>query len=275
VAPSLRLLLRIATNDRDSGIPLSSKFGANWDEVPDLLLLAQELKLQVVGVSFHVGSNCRNPQSFAKAIRKARSVFALNSRHERLRHNLHVLNIGGGFPIDGDHGCFFADFADVIRREMSDCFDQDVMLMAEPGRFLVSNSHILVTEVIAQRDRRDRTDYFIGDGVYGSFGDALSINQRYEPHSLLSTSSLQLPVDCRVRGNLFGPTCDAIDVIAKDVLLPKAEVGDWLYFKNMGAYTRSISSAFNGFSPPNCHFLGTSHHRAVTAQRHTQAANVD
>ena len=48
---------------------------------------------------------------------------------------------------------------------------------------------------------------------------------------------------------VFGPTCDSIDVVARSVLLPKLEIGDWLYFQNMGAYTMAAASSFNGFSP--------------------------
>ena len=48
---------------------------------------------------------------------------------------------------------------------------------------------------------------------------------------------------------IFGPTCDSIDVICRSVLLPELQVGDWLYFTNMGAYTMAAASCFNGFTP--------------------------
>ena len=57
------------------------------------------------------------------------------------------------------------------------------------------------------------------------------------------------------KSSLFGPTCDSLDVICRDIDLPDLNIGDVLYFTNMGAYTVASGSAFNGFELPNALYV--------------------
>jgi len=98
--------------------------------------------------------------------------------------------------------------------------------------------------------------YYISDGIYGSFNNI--IFDHAHPVAEILTSSVD-PNKIENRSTyvskLFGPTCDSMDVICKDIELPELDVGDWLYFKNMGAYTKAAASSFNGFYPPKSYYI--------------------
>jgi hypothetical protein len=81
------------------------------------------------------------------------------------------------------------------------------------------------------------------DGVLRLRGDKLN-------HAGNNKDDVQL-----FASTVFGPTCDSIDVIARSVLLPKLQIGDWLYFQNMGAYTMAAASSFNGFTPTDIFYV--------------------
>lgn len=55
--------------------------------------------------------------------------------------------------------------------------------------------------------------------------------------------------------SIWGPTCDGLDRIVEQCCLPDMQVGDWLVFENMGAYTVAASSTFNGFQRPDIHYI--------------------
>jgi hypothetical protein len=90
--------------------------------------------------------------------------------------------------------------------------------------------------------------YYLSDGLYGSFNNIVFDHAKPLPLSMKSSEN-------KSRSTLFGPTCDSIDVVCKDIDLPEMEIGDWLYFVNMGAYTIASASSFNGFRPPNAKYL--------------------
>lgn len=78
-----RLVLRIATDDSKAVCRLSVKFGALLKSCRGLLERAKELGLDVIGVSFHVGSGCTDPQTFSQAISDARCVFDMGVSRAR------------------------------------------------------------------------------------------------------------------------------------------------------------------------------------------------
>jgi len=90
--------------------------------------------------------------------------------------------------------------------------------------------------------------YYLSDGVYGSFNNIVFDHAQPSPATFKTS-------DVTRKSCLFGPTCDSIDVICKDIDLPELEIGDWLYFMNMGAYTVASASSFNGFKPPNAFYV--------------------
>lgn len=90
--------------------------------------------------------------------------------------------------------------------------------------------------------------YYINEGVYGSFNCLLFDHATVEAHLLDDHHDNKE----KFPSSVWGPSCDSMDCVLKNVHLPKCNVGEWMYFKEMGAYTLSAASGFNGFLPPVC-----------------------
>ncbi|EGG18477.1 group IV decarboxylase [Cavenderia fasciculata] len=256
--PEAELVLRIAPDDSKSLMRFGTKFGVHIDDCSDLLEMAKEMNLKVVGVSFHVGSGCFDASAYDAALEMVKSVFDMAKTHGM---TLNLVDIGGGFT--GSDDVMFGKFTDAIRNKTKELFAPDVRIIAEPGRYFAAMSHVLAVTVISKRiikqeDNRQhprRTsnnlrqyNYYLADGVYGSFNNIQFDHAKPTP-CLLKPSHKQ-PTPC----TLFGPTCDSIDVIARDTQIPELKIGDWLYFKDMGAYTMASASSFNGFVPPPIYY---------------------
>jgi ornithine decarboxylase len=242
--PNARLVLRIITDDSHSICKFSTKFGAPMTQTKNLLKLAKELGLNVVGISFHVGSGCMSTQSFSAAIKSAAHVF---EEAKEVGYDLKLLDLGGGWPGTDDDGITFSSIANCIRPILDDLFPANVEIIAEPGRYFCAASHTLAVNVFAKRTIPDgesgkRFLYYINDGVYQSFNCIFFDHSHPMPLVFLPGERTQ-----NYKCTIFGPTCDSMDCIAKDIELPELEVGEWLYFKNMGAYTVAAASPFNGF----------------------------
>eukprot|EP01132_Coremiostelium_polycephalum_P010254 gene10254-12578_t len=256
--PEAELVLRIATDDSKAKMRFGTKFGTHIDDCYDLLEMSKEYNLKVIGVSFHVGSGCFDGSAYDSALTMVKKVFEMA---EKLGIKLSLVDVGGGFS--GSDTEMFEQFAKVIREKSAELFDKDVRIIAEPGRYFAASSHTLAVTVISKRiikqeDNRQhprRTsnnmrqyNYYLADGVYGSFNNIQFDHAKPTP-TLLKPSAKQ-PTPC----TLFGPTCDSIDVIARDIQIPELKIGDWLYFAEMGAYTVASASSFNGFCPPPIYY---------------------
>jgi len=251
--PAARLVLRIITDDSNSVCRFSTKFGAPLDQVPSLLSLAKELNLNIVGVSFHVGSGCMSTSSFISAIGNARKVF---EQAQTFGFNMSILDLGGGWPGTDDDGITFSAIANAIRPVIDDLFPAEINVIAEPGRYFVAESHTLVVNVFGKRSFEDQQGnkrflYYVNDGVYQSFNCIFFDHAAPKPLVFSPAGRREL-----YKSTVFGPTCDSLDCIAKDFELPELEVGEWLYFKSMGAYTVAAASPFNGFkSHPTMYYI--------------------
>ena len=244
--PDAELYLRILTDDSSSLCRLSLKFGASLDCTEDLLVLAKELNLNVVGISFHVGSGASDPQSFIKAVQDARVVF---DQASLLGYDLKTLDVGGGFTSDS----LFENMASVLSNALDDYFPSSVRIIGEPGRYFVSDAYTLACNVIARRDIMDsftqKPSYmlYLNDGVYGNFSSIIFDHQHPVPKILATQNGHD---DGRaVEYSIWGPTCDGIDRITeKSIFRCLLDIGDWLYFEEMGAYTKCSATRFNGFT---------------------------
>lgn len=255
VYPDAQLVLRIMTDDSKATCRFSAKYGAPLNVANDLLKLAIQLHLSVVGVSFHVGSGQRDPSAFSDAVERAHRVFQMASQ---LGLTLSLLDIGGGFPGHSDgEGISLSAIAAHMRPKLDELFPDNVRIIAEPGRYFAHGSMTLVCNVIARRDTSAFHDehtnpedvvnyiYYINDGVYGSFNCA--VFDHYVP-KYIALGKEDLPA--LFPSTVFGPTCDALDCIYKREMMPMLNVGDWLVFSGMGAYTNAAASCFNGFTRP-------------------------
>ncbi|RWS26694.1 ornithine decarboxylase 2-like protein [Leptotrombidium deliense] len=257
--PKARLIIRIKVDDSHAVCRFSSKFGADLDKAAGLLSVAKSLGLNVVGVSFHVGSGCENAKSYADAIANAKYVFDLGTE---MGFQMNILDIGGGFPGTSTVEITFDEIAKVVCEALDHHFpegESDVTIIAEPGRYYVASAFTLATLVIAKRlvttsDGQKTAMYYLNDGVYGSFNCTIFDHCEVYP-SPFYIENEEHNVTETLNTTLWGPTCDSMDCIKKNVMLPEMEVGDWIVFKEMGAYTIAAASTFNGFQLPSLKYF--------------------
>ncbi len=238
-APHAGLALRLRVPNTGSVVELSSKFGALPGEAVDLIAFAHNNKLEVEGLSFHVGSQCTNPKNYSQAMHLAAGIFA----EAKLRgFNLKLLDIGGGFPAHYDETVpSFKRLAKTITAELDRLFPEPIEILAEPGRFLVASAATAVAEVIGKTVREGKLCYYINDGVYHTYSGMIFDHAHYHLKGF-KKGPTQL---CSV----FGPTCDALDTISLTEQLPDLKVGELVYSENIGAYSAASSTSFNGFPP--------------------------
>jgi len=252
VYPETKLLLRIMGDDSFSICQFNSKFGASHTEYAPLLAKARELGLDVVGVSFHVGSGCTSAAPFGDAIGRAKRCFELAKTYG---FEMTVLDLGGGFPGDKMAQVSFEAIAVNINEALDAHFPagpatDNLRIIAEPGRYFVSSCSTLASRIIAKRvvpaaDEKGKTAlmYYQNEGVYAAFNCVLYDHQEVFAHPLKDPKDVTSEHNCQV----WGPSCDSMDRVLKDYPLPDMEVGDWLYYENMGAYTFCARSTFNGY----------------------------
>ena len=262
LAPNAELLLRFAPDDSTSAWPLSTKFGAHLESVGGLLCLAKGLGLNVVGVSFHIGSGASDPKAFTKAVKDARRVF---DEAAKLGLKLTVLDVGGGFVT--------TDLFETSAKALSDAFEtyfppsltspSPIEIIAEPGRYFVFDAFTLACNIIGRRDAavaktalfphqpKITTMLYLNDGIYGNFSN-VHFDYHYPQARVLACcadESKESQSGKPTEYSLWGPTCDSGDCVAKSIMFREAlRIGDWLYFEEMGAYTSSCGTLFNGFT---------------------------
>jgi ornithine decarboxylase len=238
-APHAGLALRLRVPNTGSMVELSSKFGALPGEAVELIEHAHDHGLVVEGLSFHVGSQCTNPQNFIQAIHLCAGVFA---EAKSRGFNLKLLDIGGGFPAAYDESVpKFSGLASKINHELDRLFPKEIEILAEPGRFLVASAGNAVSKIIGKAFRNEKLCYYVDDGVYHTYSGVIFDHCTYHLKSF-KKGPTQI---CAV----FGPTCDALDTISLAEQLPELEIDDYLYSENIGAYSAASSTHFNGFPP--------------------------
>ncbi len=240
--PGAHVLLRIKVANEGSVVELSLKFGADAENAFHLLHKAKALGLVPMGLSFHVGSQSKNVENYLQALEISANIF--NEAKEN-GVPLQIMDIGGGFPIqhfDNEIGVNFERMAAEIRKQIKKVFDKKVKFIAEPGRFFVGPSGILVTQVVGRAFRNNKNYYYLNDGVYGDFSGMVFDHCKYEFKTLRRGQ--------KFLSALAGPTCDSFDTLANDAEVPELYVNDVVYVKNIGAYSSaSAVPNFNGFQP--------------------------
>lgn len=273
--PYAKLILRLAVNEENSICKFNKKFGCKLNQVEKLLNISKTLNLNVIGFSFHVGSGCCSVDNYYDAVQECKRATEIA---ENIGLKISIIDIGGGFPgskcnknpsfemiskktmdtiFPGSECNENPSFEMISKRIMDaihDFFNDDVQngkitFIAEPGRFFSENTHTLVLNVIGKKLDDEKIIYYLNDGVYGSF------NCIYFDHR----KPIILPFNERDgklhKSILFGPTCDSIDLISEEIMLPELAIGEWIYVENFGAYTIAASSVFNGFCTNICKYI--------------------
>ncbi|TWI54371.1 ornithine decarboxylase [Pseudomonas duriflava] len=254
-APGSRIYVRILTEGSTSADwPLSRKFGCQPDMALDLLILANQLGLVPYGVSFHVGSQQRDIDVWDAAVAKVKVIF------ERLKEEdgitLQMINMGGGFPANYiQRTNSLETYADEIIRFLKEDFGDDLPeIILEPGRSLIANAGILVSEVVLV-SRKSRTA--VERWVYTDVGKFSGLIETMD-------ESIKFPIWTEKKGEMeevviAGPTCDSADIMYEHYRygLPlNLASGDRLYWLSTGAYTTSYSAVeFNGFPPLKAFYI--------------------
>ena len=254
-APGAKVYVRILTEGSTTADwPLSRKFGCQTDMAMDLLILARQLGLEPYGISFHVGSQQRDISVWDAAIAKVKVIF------ERLKEEdgieLKMINMGGGFPANYiTRTNSLETYAEEIIRFLKEDFGDDLPeIILEPGRSLIANAGILVSEVVLVA-RKSRTA--VERWVYVDVGKFSGLIETMD-------ESIKFPIYAEKKGEveevvIAGPTCDSADIMYENYKygLPlNLAIGDRLYWLSTGAYTTSYSAVeFNGFPPLKAYYI--------------------
>ncbi|XP_034047245.1 ornithine decarboxylase-like [Thalassophryne amazonica] len=258
-----KLVLRIAVDDSKSLSRLSSKFGAKMSIVGKLLERARELGLEVIGVSFHAGCVCTDRMTYKKAIADARCVFDIANS---VGFQMSLLDIGRGFTGRDDIELNFEQVSEVINAALDEYFPSDsgVQIIAEPGRYYMDTTFTLAVTIIGRKVVTDegaehtksedgkpeqQMMYFINDGIHG-IGSCLIVDPAHGKYLSYPHRAVQHNKQI-YKSVIWGPTCNSNDKLTDNSWLPELQVGDWLLVDNMGAYTISLVTEFNGFEKAN------------------------
>jgi ornithine decarboxylase len=235
--PDAGLICRIKVANVGSVVELSSKFGIEPGDAPNLIEKAFKMGLNVEGLSFHVGSQCLNIDNYVNALEASEHIF---KEVKNRGYSMKLLNIGGGFPVPYDDNVIkFEELAVKLRKEIDRLFSKEIEVVAEPGRFLVAESATLIVKIIGKAFRDGKTVYYVDDGVYGTLSGVVF---DHIPYHFKSFKKGQTSI-CSV----VGPTCDAFDTVSTAENLPDLKIGELLYVENIGAYSTASATNFNGF----------------------------
>ena len=243
------ILIRLLVSDKKSKQPFGKKFGAPLEWVRPIVEAAWYHKLRVTGFSFHVGSECQDPEQYEDALEECKKA---SKFLEPYGFNTETVDIGGGFLPDEPS---FKAVATRLQKAIGR-WDPQTDWIAEPGRFLAAPTHTLYTKVIGKKpmwpapskETDSKWRITVDESVYGAFSNIPFDGQKPVLERMPATYRRAIE---RVQPTVvFGRTCDSGDCIGDAIMLPEVGVGDWLRVRNMGAYTTVTASEFNGFPKP-------------------------
>ena len=229
---------RMAVSHESAMIDLSNRFGATPAEIPEIMQAIADAGAEPA-LAFNVGSSVTSPDAYLHSLRIARNVL------DALPFRVRLLDIGGGFPrsYPGFEVPPLQSYFDAIRADISGLpLAERAEILGEPGRALAAPGMSAIVEVCLRKDRR----LYLNDGMYGVFWEL-----RFKGHKRFPVRAFRngQPLEgTRESFRLFGPTCDSSDEMPGDVELPAGiRPGDHLEFGEIGAYSLSGRTDFNGF----------------------------
>ena len=256
-APQSKVFVRILVESgTTSDWPLSRKFGCDTQMAIDLMVKAKALGLQPYGVSFHVGSQQNDVTVWNTAIETAKQVFDVLEQEHGIQ--LELINAGGGFPAR-----YLSDISSIqeyaarIQSYLDEHFKREITLFLEPGRSMVGDAGVIVSEVVLISNKSEQEDkrwVYTDVGVFNGLIETLGEMIKYP----IYTPKMQNDAP-QSRVVLAGPTCDSTDIMYEKVGYPLPQdlaMGDRLYWLSTGAYTTSYASVeFNGYPPLKTFYL--------------------
>lgn len=255
VAPGSRVYCRLLVNNKGAEWPLSKKFGCSSANAISLMVQAKNLGLIPYGLSFHVGSQQLEPQAYLSALETVEFCLV---ELKRQGVDILMLNLGGGYPIPYRQEVPSIDvFCQMIGQALSKNIFKDIQdIMIEPGRYLVGNAGVIVTEVVLVAKKDDADDarwVYLDIGRFGGLAETEGEAIQYRVETMDARQDMGLVV-------IAGPTCDSTDTLYERVqyrLPMDLKSGEKLLIHDTGAYvTTYASQAFNGFTPLTETYIG-------------------
>ena len=236
-AKDLTLMVRLAVSNDGASLPLASKFGVSAQDAPELLRKARSATEEMMGISFHVGSQCMRPLAYKAAMLDANRAII------KAGVVVDIVDVGGGFPAiyPGMEPPEMGAYMREIRTTFEEMFvAQNAVLWSEPGRALVAEAGSVVTRV----DLRKGDALYLNDGAYGNLFDATHVQWPFPVKHIREGGSRAKLAPFK----FYGPTCDSLDAAQGPFLLP-ADIreGDHIEIGMLGAYGVAMSTGFNGF----------------------------
>lgn len=249
-APGSKLVLRIVVDNEGSDWPLTKKYGVDAAVAVPLLKYARGKKLQPIGLTFHVGSQCRNKNNWVNALFVCETLWAL-AKKENIYFNF--LSLGGGLPIQHNRPIpTLEDIGNGIEKMLHNNFksiDTQLRVAIEPGRAIVGDSAIMVTSIIGKAKRGNENWVYVDVGVFNGFMETID-GFTYDIKTVKDSSNVK-------KYMIGGPSCDSVDIPFKNVPLADIKIDDKIYILNAGAYTTVYASTFNGFKIPKTYFINS------------------
>ncbi|XP_077973548.1 antizyme inhibitor 2-like [Styela clava] len=243
--PTSRLLLRIFIEEDGEEKVYSSKYGATISEARKLMLMAKELDMNVVGVNFHIGVGTADESGrYQQSLTDAKKLFDFS---ERNGVPLKVLNIGGGLRANNSNlRQTISSINFTLERLFPTSKYPDLEIISEPGGFFSETSFTLATNVIGKREFKGTETphhYYLNEGTFGAFLSLYALPRELK-YFFMSES-----IEKRSTANskLWGPVMTCIDKVIDNIILPELEIGDWIFWRNMGVYSFACSTRFCGF----------------------------
>lgn len=251
VAPKSKIYLRIDVNNGGADYPLSKKFGCKKGNIDRIFYSASNKKINLAGLTFHVGSQNRRIDKWIDAISKCKKLITKMHSYDL---NVELLNIGGGFPVQHSKEIpSIQEFGPLLNEAVSNKIFKDIKVVAEPGRYMTGDAAWMITKIILATDKGE-----INCPDKRVYLDAGIFSGLVEPkEGIFYNWTTDKDGDEDEKATLGGPTCDSLDIIQNLVTLPKTLIeGDYIYVPNCGAYTLAYATGpmggngFNGFESP-------------------------
>lgn len=243
--------IRLVVSNDQSAFPLTGKFGVKPEHVETLIDYCNEKGVDLIGVSFHVGSQCSNVDNWVKGIRQAKIAFAYMIAVGMFPT---MLNIGGGYPVQHTQSIStIEEIGAAIETEIADLIEIGYQVVAEPGRFIVSDAGHMLTQVISTKVAEDDQKWvFLDTGMFHGLIEASVGDFKY---NYWTDKSVDFERDHHpsffTKCVLAGPTCDSLDVVTRNQYFPhNLQSEDFVVVMNCGAYTTTYGTEFNGFPSP-------------------------
>ncbi len=246
-APESKVLVRISVPETGSTFPLGNRYGVNPTEAVKMLSYAKNKGLIPYGITFHVGSQNPNYESWDEALKLVRKVY--NGFKEEGGVPLELVSLGGGIPVEYTVPIppIKEICENIVSAKKKNFPDEDGLKFSiEPGRGLVGDAGVMVATIVGRSERDGEQWLFLDCGVYNGL---MEITGGFR-FNFVSESA-----NAKVKTTIAGPSCDSFDVVAEHIEFPNSKIGDKVYVLDVGCYSTVFASEFNGFEIPTTHFL--------------------